>query len=81
MNDRTYCLVPGCDEQPRPDEDICDTHQQEDLHVVQQSRRCRRFNHIPKSFFHGWYCEHCGKPLTNKEAQAIRAENMKPSQT
>lgn len=81
MIDRTYCLVPGCDEQPRPDEDICDTHQQEDFGISLSSRYCRAIGHAPKSFFHGWYCERCGKPLTNKEAQAIHAENMKPSQT
>ena len=29
-NDRTYCLVPECNEQPRPGDELCETHQRED---------------------------------------------------
>ena len=28
-DDRTYCMVPGCDEQPRPGDEVCETHHQE----------------------------------------------------
>jgi hypothetical protein len=27
--DRTYCLVPDCDEQPYPGDELCQTHQEE----------------------------------------------------
>jgi hypothetical protein len=29
LNDRTYCLVPDCDEQPYTGDELCPTHQDE----------------------------------------------------
>ena len=41
-NDRTYCLIPDCDEQPSPGDALCRTHQEQELpHVDWRRKRTR----------------------------------------
>jgi hypothetical protein len=38
MEDRDYCLVPDCDEAPRPGDGLCETHQREDMRHIRRRR-------------------------------------------
>lgn len=43
MEDRDYCLVPDCDEAPRPGDELCETHQREEMrHNQEEMRHIRR---------------------------------------
>ncbi len=41
-DDRTYCLVPDCDEQPWPGDALCRTHQEEELPCLDWRRKPTR---------------------------------------
>jgi hypothetical protein len=62
--DRTYCLVPDCDEQPYPGDELCQTHQQEQIAYdrrAQKGDRCKA-PWAPLQL-HTWkdgQCIHCG---------------------
>ncbi len=60
-DERTYCIVPDCNEQPYPGNDTCDTHLAEETARERRGDRCS----APWAPFnvHSWkdgQCIHCG---------------------